>query len=72
MPVAILTDPRGAGAGGDTTALLLSIRLLRSSPTPEGRCWMIDYVFRLSGIPPVAILTDPGGPVLVSVSWDFR
>ena len=39
---------------------------LRSSPTPEGRCWTGgDRVQRLERHA-VAILADPGGPVLVT------
>ena len=39
---------------------------LRSSPTPEGRCWDLahDAVPAVQG---VAILADPGGPVLAGV-----
>ena len=55
--------PRRDGAGFGLLAGQLARVWLRSSPTPEGRCW--------SGVrkgakhyAPVAILTDPGGTVL--------
>ena len=38
--------------------------LLRSSPTPEGRCWLDAVGGDDGGDPGVAILADPGGPVL--------
>ena len=45
---------------------------LRSSPTPEGRCWeaetgTVDVEGQI-----VAILTDPGGPVLGGIRRSGR
>jgi len=40
-------------------------RALRPSPTPEGRCWWVDAEPTVGDRDQVAILTDPGGPVLV-------
>ena len=57
--------PRRAVAGISLTPIYGGYRVLRSSPTPEGRCWL-----RVAAVDPpdlpVAILTDPGGPVLAA------
>ena len=65
LNVAILTDPGGPvlGAAGCFAAAAAAM-LLRSSPTPGGRCWA-GWVVQLRPDKAVAILTDPGGPVLV-------
>ena len=54
--------PRRAGAARRVAGRPSSYVPLRSSPTPEGRCCS-DDAGRLRGTA-VAILTDPGGPVL--------
>ena len=38
---------------------------LRSSPTPEGLCWLVYTETPTDDLYRVAILTDPGGTVLV-------
>ena len=63
--VAILTDPGGPVLGGSARQRArLDVPWLRSSPTLTGRCWLPGPLAVTAWRPVVAILTDPGGPVL--------
>ena len=58
--------PWRAGAGSHLADTVLYWKPLRSSPTLAGRCWCPDVVMLVLADHLVAILTDPGGPVLVA------
>ena len=61
--VAILADPEGPVLADSYLVIAPPQTMLRSSPTPKGRCWLARQATspRVSG---VAILADPEGPVL--------
>jgi len=65
--VAILTDPGGPVLPvGRVQAAYAREVALRSSPTLEGRCCERTAGSLDGGLDEVAILTDPGGPVLLT------
>ena len=67
--VAILTDPGGPVlAAGTAFVTPVTVFELRSSPTLVGRCWLDPAVEAGAVTVLVAILTDPGGPVLGSTT----
>jgi hypothetical protein len=60
--------PRRAGAANTYRTHWQNILKLRSSPTPEGRCCPEGVLVDLQQDQAVAILTDPGGPVLLTAA----